>query len=234
MKIRSLPQRIWDLFYVHRLRVLTLFIGVLVPLSLFGLLAQELIEDEGFFFDEPILRFAHDLTTPSLDVFMLGISVLGLSYGVVPIDVGTLLLLLLWNRRRDALFFGLSVIGAGVLNQSAKVFFGRPRPKLWPSIAPEQTLSFPSGHAMGSMACVAALIVLLWPTRWRWPALALGGVFVILVGVSRVYLGVHFPSDILAGWGASLGWVIGLSMVFYRQPTKPTPENTLAVQTLKR
>lgn len=66
--------------------------------------------------------------------------------------------------------------------------------------------SFPSGHAMGSATLAAAVVMLLWRTRWRWPALVLGVCFAVWVGASRVYLGVHYPSDILAGWTAALTW----------------------------
>jgi undecaprenyl-diphosphatase len=141
------------------------------------------------------------------------------------IPIGLLVLLLFVRRRRwgDALFWGLAVGGAGVLNFAAKQLFERIRPNLWLSIAPETTYSFPSGHAMGSMALVAALVVLLWPTRWRWLTLLVGSFFVLMVGLSRVYLGVHYPSDIVAGWTASLAWVVGVSVVLYGRLTKPTP-----------
>jgi undecaprenyl-diphosphatase len=88
----------------------------------------------------------------------------------------------------------------------ARLFAHGPRPDLWLSIAPEQTFSFPSGHAMGSATLAAALSLLPWRTGWRWPAVALGAFFVSWVGASRLYLGVHFPSGILAGWAAAVGW----------------------------
>src|SRR3546814_8426441 len=90
--------------------------------------------------------------------------------------------------------------GSGLLTVVAKQAFARDRPSLWESIAPEHNFSFPSGHAMGSMTLAAVLVLLAWPTRWRWPVVAAMAVFVPMVGLSRVYLGVHFPSDILAGW----------------------------------
>ena len=215
--------RLWNTLVRHRWRLLTLFVAVLVPLTLFGVLAEDVIDREGFFFDDPILLYARGLSTPGVDIFMLTMSWLGYKWGVVPLAAIVLLWLLLRRHKRDGLFFGLSVIGAALLNQGAKLFFGRERPRLWTSIAPEYNFSFPSGHAMGSMALVAALVVLLWPTRWRYPILLGGGLFVLLVSLSRVYLGVHYPSDILAGWVASFAWVMGLSSILYGRLGKPTP-----------
>jgi undecaprenyl-diphosphatase len=67
---------------------------------------------------------------------------------------------------------------------------------------------------MESMAIVSACIVLSWRTAWRWPVLVLGLFFVLLVSASRVYLGVHYPTDIAAAWVASAAWVIGLVVLF--------------------
>lgn len=143
--------RIGHLVIAHRLRLLTLF----------GVLAEDVIDSEGFFFDDPLLLYAHGLATAGRDAFMLLISRLGYQWGVIPATAASLLWLLFRRRRLDSIFFGLAVIGAALLNQTAKFFFGRARPKLWPSVAPEPTFSFPSGHAMGSTALVAALVVLL-------------------------------------------------------------------------
>jgi undecaprenyl-diphosphatase len=158
------------------------------------------------------------------------VSDIGYSYGVIPLAFVIFIALLVVRRRGNALFFAVAMAGTGALNQGAKLFFRRDRPDLWlsPSPAPEHTYSFPSGHAMGSMALVAALAVLAWPTRWRrWPIIV-GGAFTLLVGFSRVYLGVHYPSDVAAGWCASLGWVLGLSQIAYGRAGKPSPRATPA------
>ncbi len=76
--------------------------------------------------------------------------------------------------------------------------------------------AFPSGHATGSFALATAVAVLAWPTRWRLAVIAGGALFVVAVGLSRLYLGVHFPSDILAGWCVALAWVALLRIAFSR------------------
>lgn len=208
--------------------LLLLFFGVGLPLIAFGDLAEEVWSQGGILWDAPILRFVHGQSTPELDAAMLFISAIGYAYGVVPAAVLIFVVLLVMRRRGNALFWAMAVGGAGALNQGAKLFFRRDRPDLWISIAPEHTYSFPSGHAMGSMALAATLAVLAWPTRWRWWAIVAGGVFTFLVGFSRVYLGVHFPSDVIAGWSAALAWVLGLSQVAYGRPAKPRPRSTPA------
>lgn len=201
---------------LHRLRLLALFACVLVPLLLFGELADEIREQELLALDQAILRFMHDNAAPLMDRFMLSLSTIGSGTWVAPFDVLVCAVLLGTRRWIDALFWTLATGGAALLNGLAKFGFARARPELWQSLAPETSFSFPSGHAMQSMAVAAALIVLLWPTAARWPLLALGAAFTLLVGLSRVYLGVHYPSDVLAGWCASLAWVSGLGFLFYR------------------
>ena len=186
------------------------FVAIVLPLAAFGSLATEVREGDGFFFDMPVLLALHRLATPSIDGFFSAVSQIGYLWGVVPVDIAVLGFLV-WRRRyRDGLFFGLAVLGSLFVNLAAKNHFARDRPSLWESIAPELTYSFPSGHAMGSMTLGAALVLLLWNTRWRWLTLVGAVVFVLLVGLSRVYLGVHYPSDILAGWAAAAAWVVAM------------------------
>lgn len=198
-------------------RLLLVFVGLLLPLWAFGELADEVHEAEAFPFDEPILRFAHELARDGFDRVFLLFSQLGYHYGVVPFDIVLVVALTLRRRLREGLFAGVAIIGSALLNLATKQVFARARPSLWESIAPESTYSFPSGHAMGSMTLAAVLVLLAWRTRWRgWVALpALG--FVAMVGLSRVYLGVHYPSDILAGWAAALAWTVAAyALVFSR------------------
>ncbi|HYW10744.1 MAG TPA: phosphatase PAP2 family protein [Longimicrobium sp.] len=210
--------------------LLLLFLGVGLPLLAFGALAGDVWRRGGIGWDAPIQHEVHRHATPGFDAAMGFISDIGHLHGVVPVAVLVVIGLLVVRRRGNALFFAMAVGGAGLLNQGAKLFFRRDRPELWlsPSPAPEHTYSFPSGHAMGSMALVAALAVLAWPTRWRWWAILLGGLFTVLVGFSRVYLGVHYPSDVVAGWSASLAWVLGVSQAAYGHLVKPRERATPA------
>ena len=202
-------------------RIGLLFAGVLLPLGVFAELAEDVHELEQFYFDAPLLWRMRDWATPALDRFFVLVSRLGYQWGLIPADTLIVLLLLGLRRWREAAFAFLAFVGSALLNVGAKHFFRRDRPSLWESIAPESTFSFPSGHAMGSMTLAAVLVALAWRTRWRWPVVAAASAFVLLVGLSRVYLGVHYPSDILAGWCAALAWVVGLYLVCFRRDHRP-------------
>lgn len=200
----------------HWLTLLILFACVFLPLWGFAELADEVHERERFVFDDPLLFWMHARSSPALDRGFMLVSAFGYASGVVLIDIG-LVAWLAWRRRwREGLFAFLAITGSALLNLSVKQLFARERPGLWPSIAPEDTFSFPSGHAMGSMTLGLVVILLCWPTRWRWLTVAVVLPLVFLVGASRVYLGVHFPSDILGGWAAACAWVLGIYLLVFR------------------
>lgn len=202
-------------------QLLLIFVGLLLPLWGFAELADEVREHETIAFDEPVLRFAHELARDGFDRFFVLVSKLGYLWGVVPFDIA-LVLALAWLRRfRAASFAALALGGSALLNIATKQLFARERPALWESIAPETNFSFPSGHAMGSMTLACVLVLLTWRTRWHWPVAVVMTVFVGLVGLSRVYLGVHYPSDILAGWAAAMAWTIAVFVLVYRNHLRP-------------
>ena len=205
----------------HAWRIALLFVLVLLPLWAFGELADEVHEGEIFPFDRPLLESAHAIASPGLDALALLLAKIGFGYGVVPFDVALVLALALWRRKREGLFAGIALGGSALLNAGAKHYFGRARPDFWLSLAPETSFSFPSGHAMGSMTLAAVLALLAWPSRWRWPVPVVAIAFAVLVGASRVYLGVHFPSDILAGWSAAVAWTCGVYAVVFRGTLRP-------------
>jgi membrane-associated phospholipid phosphatase len=202
-------------------RLLLLFAGVLLPLWGFVELADEVRESELMGFDEPILMFARQMAHTGFDGVFLFFSAIGYAYGVAPVDVLLVAGLALQRRLREGLFAGVALAGSALLNLVTKQFFARERPSLWESIAPENTYSFPSGHAMGSATLACVLILLAWRTRWRWPAILAMAVFVPMVGLSRVYLGVHYPSDILAGWSAAAVWAIGCYAAVFNRHQRP-------------
>jgi len=213
----------------HAWRLALLFAGVLLPLWAFAELADEVREAEPFFFDAPLLHFAHDMARAGYDRLFLFFSAIGYRYGVVPADV-LLVLALAWRRRfRETAFAAIATVGSALLNLGAKRAFARDRPSLWESIAPEHNFSFPSGHAMGSMTLALTVVLLAWPTRWRWPVLAAMAVFVPMVGLSRIYLGVHYPSDILAGWTAASVWTVGAYLIVFNGHLRPWRRRDAAV-----
>ena len=123
-------------------------------------------------------------------------------------------------RRTLARPLALGLLLSTGLNLLLKEFFARERPDLG-SLLTESSYSFPSAHAMGSMTLAIVLSLLAWHTRWRWPILIAALAFALAVGASRVYLGVHFPSDILAGWAAAVAWAVGVYAVVFRGTLRP-------------
>ncbi len=206
--------------------LLLLFIGVYLPLQIFGLLALEVWQNEGGFpWDVPILEAIHTTSQPQLDVFATTLTKFG-KFRVVSAIVGVIGLAFLFMRRWRSLTYLLTtVVGSSFVNRTAKELIHRVRPHLWDSPTPELGYAFPSNHAMGSMALVAALVILTWGSAWRWLVLILGSLFVVAIGWTRLYLGVHFPSDILAGWMVSVAWAIGVSLILKPHLTKASTVN---------
>src|SRR2546423_2624909 len=197
----------------RRVPLLALFLGVLAPLWAFGALAEDVWQREGFAWDAPILLAIHRVATPEPDRLAVAVTMVGGARGMAPMCLLALGVLLARRRWRAATFVALAYGGAVALDALAKAAFRSARPHLWVSPAPETGYGFPSGHAMGSMALLAALVILAWPTRGRWLALLVGAAAVTAIGLSRLYLGVHYPSDVLGAWAAALAWVIGLRLI---------------------
>lgn len=126
------------------------------------------------------------------------------------LTIGVVLYLLLLHKPRAAAFVTLSVLGAQLLSFTLKNIFVRPRPDLVPHLSHVHTASFPSGHSMVSAAVYLTLGALLARLQASLvlKAYLLGWAVLLafLVGVSRVYVGVHWPTDVLAGWAAGASW----------------------------
>lgn len=164
-------------------------------------------------FDREGLMLANAWRSPWLDVAFLSLTWLGSLMVLLPLVLATGILL--WRRgyRGEARFLMVALVGASLLARLAKHLALRQRPDLFAALASvDSPLSFPSSHAFQVTAvAVSALIVVarLAPRHRYWAAPALVSV-ALLVGVSRIYLQVHFPSDVLAGSIAAGFWVAGL------------------------
>jgi undecaprenyl-diphosphatase len=193
--------------------------AILFLLFIFIRLASEVVEGETQAFDKKILlalRNPADLSRPigpawmvgaALDITALGsATVLGLTVLVV---AGFLLLQGLWRR---ALFVVVATLGGMFINGALKQLFQRPRPDVVSHLREVMTMSFPSGHALQSAVVYLTLGVLSMHIAHR-PltrlyCMAVAMVATALVGASRIYLGVHYPTDVLAGWLIGLSWAL--------------------------
>ena len=204
----------------HHWQIAFLFVGILLPLALFGKLADEIHEGDSFSWDVAVLQWMHLHATPHRDSL---IAVATRTGGVlaVPFIVAIVFALRFLKRAENATFFAFAVIGAYALNALAKRFFHRLRPALWISPVPEISFSFPSGHSMVSMTIAVVFIILAWNTKWRWPVLVVSLLSAFIIGFSRMYLGVHYPSDVLGGWSAGLIWTCGLYLILKRGRKQP-------------
>lgn len=203
----------------EELLLLLLGVAVLILVILFSRLASEVLEGETLTFDKRLLmalRDPHDVTRPigpawllsgALDITALGsATVLGL---VVLAVSGFLALQGMW---RKGVFVLVACSGAWLLTDLLKQFFQRPRPDVVPHLREVMTMSFPSGHALTSAVVYLTLGALLMRVARRpivkWYCMGLATLATCLVGASRVYLGVHYPTDVLAGWLVGLSWAL--------------------------
>jgi membrane-associated phospholipid phosphatase len=198
----------------HRLRELgpTLVGGLLLlaaGLWAFGAVAEEVSEgDTGF--DDRLARWLHAHATDPLTTFFKAVTELG--NGIVLAGVAAIAAYLLARRRlfADALLMVLAYCGAEVLSYALKLGFHRDRPFFTDPLATVNTYSFPSGHATVSLATYGALAFVLARRvrgRARFAILGAAALLISLIGFSRLYLGVHFLSDVIAGYSAGTAWV---------------------------
>lgn len=206
-------QRLPALLARHRRQLALLFVGVLLPLWLFADLADDIFREGGFAWDQAVLAWYAARRTPALTGVAQALAWLGGVWGL-PVLVGVVVgFLLRAGARAQAWFLISAVAGAVALNGIAKGLFQRPRPDVLGALVHEPGFSFPSGHAMSNMAFGFALVLIFRYSRVAWPLAVLGALWGLLVGVSRNYLGVHYPSDVLAGFAASVAWVTGLYLI---------------------
>ena len=199
----------------------------LAGLAAFGLVTREMLEGDTRRVDTAILvwfRTAGSLAVPRGPVWLtqtaVDLSALGGFTVLWILSLAAIGFLVLERRRGDAVLLAASIGGASLVESGVKVLVGRDRPEVVPHLVQVSTASYPSGHAMLSAAAYLTLAVLLARTHPR-PAVRLylailAGALVLLIGTSRCYLGVHWPSDVLGGWCLGSAWALGIWMIAQR------------------
>jgi membrane-associated phospholipid phosphatase len=216
-----------------RLLSLELLFGLLTAaaaLMLFSWLGREILEGEVLAFDERLRALVHDMASPRLTILMRAASLYGGPVVLIPAGLLAAVAFLVKRWRRGALLTVVTLAGAGLLNGLLKFSFARVRPASFFDYPLPGSPSFPSGHALYAASVFGGLAVLL-TARIRNFLLQLA-IWVIaislilLVGLSRVYLGVHYPSDVLAGYAIGIIWVTAVAfgdrLVIHRRRKRST------------
>jgi len=161
-------------------------------------------------FDEAVLRWIADHRSPTLEPVVVEITFLGTGTVVMMIVAVSALFLWLTTHRYSAVLLIIATFGGILLNGLLKMGFGRPRPQLFDWGTHVVSSSFPSGHAMSAAVVygtVAYLAARLQKRHWhRVVTMLCAVILIVLIGATRLYLGVHYPSDVIAGVIIGLAW----------------------------
>jgi len=211
---RNNEKRWFEFLSLSLLLGLATAIGALI---FFGWLADEALEGETRHFDEATRAAIHQLASPALTAIMRGLSFIG---STISLTVGTIIVVVVFamrKRGREARLFAITMIGAGLLNITLKLAFKRSRPVPFFNLTPPESYSFPSGHSLTSAVFFGALAAILTARikskRVRVISWIVATTMFLLIGLSRIYLGVHYTTDVIAGFVAALIWVLVVRFV---------------------
>jgi undecaprenyl-diphosphatase len=187
------------------------FLAAAAALWFFGWLADQVWRHETIAFDAAVRNGIHQFASPGLTAFFRVVTIFGSEVFLVPFGAFVIWRLVAMGRRHAA---ALAAAGGEVLDFLLKVSFRRTRPEAYFGYALPSSYSFPSGHSMLSACFFGTLAAVVAPklsNTWQkigvWAAAA---VATLLIGTSRIYLGVHYPSDVAAGYAAAIIWIAGV------------------------
>lgn len=202
------------------------FLGILiclVSLLLFFVFAKEIMEKDSALLDQQFSLFVYTLRTPFLTQLMLAITAFGDK--LLLLFAATLsIIFAIRNHKKEAVLFCLALAMGAFLNTSFKAMAQRPRPYIAPLVV-EQYYSFPSGHAMNSFIFYSLIAYFSYHffrnKKLTLVATCFSAGLILLIGFSRIYLGVHYLTDVIAGYLAGFWWFITIllvehTLIFYK------------------
>jgi undecaprenyl-diphosphatase len=199
----------------------------------FATLAQGVVRNHDNVLDRSVMEWMGRSESSFLTKAALEVTALGAGVVVWMLVLVSSVFLWVSRHRYSVLLLWVSILGAGLISSTLKAFFNRPRPDIFPWRAPyADQASFPSGHSMTAMVAystLAFLIARLEPTPFlRRMTFVLAGVVIVLIGLSRMYLGVHWPSDVIGGFLTGIAWAafcaLGIDALRYFRTRKPEIE----------
>ncbi|HVX39461.1 MAG TPA: phosphatase PAP2 family protein [Gemmatimonadaceae bacterium] len=205
---------------------LGLVVGVLAIWAFSALLDAVLDNATLVRFDVASVNWIHAHATPGGTAFFLTVTNAGSPRAMTILAIGGGIALVMMRRWVSLTTWTAAFVGSVIIERVIKLAVHRSRPPYGARYLINHSYSFPSGHAMGSFVGIGMLLYVLarfWhpPHIWRAIAMVCGVAFVALVGFSRIYLGVHYPSDVLGGWAVSAAWmavcVSGRGIVLHRR-----------------
>lgn len=197
------------------------FGGLIAVLVVLGFIAEAIRDKEVFTLDQVATPFLHGIQSPGLDALMTTLTTIGSSWVIPPLFILALIGLIRSRRFGAAAYLAVAALGGVVIEWSMKLFFARPRPQLaWAHVQPDY--SFPSGHTMNSTIFYIALALVLWSVFGRrigLVAMTVAFALAIAVGISRIYLGYHYLTDVVGGILAGVAWLLIVGFAFRLRPT---------------
>ncbi|MET0752774.1 MAG: phosphatase PAP2 family protein [Pyrinomonadaceae bacterium] len=198
------------------LRLLTGLILAVSALIFFAWLADEIFEGDVKIFDETVRQAANQIASPVITHLMKFLSFAGSAFVLAPLGIVIVVIFLRLKWRRATVLFAVAMIGEVILSLTLKGVFRRTRPEAFFGYELPSSYSFPSGHALGAF-CFFGILAWLITARLKnrtakiliW---TLAVTLIFSIGFSRIYLGVHFPSDVVGGYSAALVWTVTVAL----------------------
>lgn len=200
-------------FRVAGFELIAGFVLAVILLGTFAKLSRDILHHEIEHFDSVIGEFIRQFQSESVTSILIFVTDLGDKLAYVIIVLILLFILIKFLKRYlQSIFLVIAVLGSWGLNEFLKAAFERARPEI-AHLVQEDGYSFPSGHAMVALAAYGMIGYIIWSIRreqgkvaWFVPAFV--AILIIAIGTSRVYLGVHYPSDVIAGFTAGAVWLM--------------------------
>ena len=185
--------------------------GAVGSLIFFAWLADEVLDGETRHFDEITRAGVHQFASPTITATMRGLSFVGSSLFLTTATILMCIWFLKRKWRREAWLLGITMLGAAILNTTLKLTFQRPRPVPFFNLLAPESYSFPSGHSLASFCFFGALATILTARirnrKINFVTWVIAALITFSIGLSRIYLGVHYTTDVLAGFAAALIWI---------------------------